>query len=38
MSEIVRESLREAEGINAIAQRALPYLTNALEQHQTIII
>ena len=35
---IVRESLREAEGINAIAQRALPYLTNALEQHQTIII
>ncbi|MFZ4826505.1 MAG: AAA family ATPase [Phototrophicaceae bacterium] len=35
---IVRESLREAEGINAIAQRALPYLTHALEQHQTIII
>ena len=35
---IVRESLRDAEGINAIAQRALPYLTDALEQHQTIII
>ena len=35
---IVRESLRDAEGINAIAQRALPYLTDALEQNQTIII
>lgn len=35
---IVREDLRANEGINAIAQRALPILKAALHQHNTIII
>jgi dephospho-CoA kinase len=34
----VREDLRAKEGINAIVKRALPYLTDALQQHNSIII
>lgn len=35
---MIREELRANEGINAIAERALPHLQAALEIHQTIII
>lgn len=35
---LVREDIREQEGINAIAERALPILQTGLEHHQTIII
>jgi len=34
----VREELRANEGINAIAQRALPYLKDGLDEHNSIII
>jgi dephospho-CoA kinase len=35
---IVREELRANEGMNAIAQRALPHLKPALEKHNSIVI
>jgi dephospho-CoA kinase len=35
---LVREEFRAREGMNAIAQRALPYLTQGLETHTSIII
>ncbi|MFZ4814274.1 MAG: AAA family ATPase [Phototrophicaceae bacterium] len=36
--QLVRESLRDIGGMNAIADLALPYLQNALQVHQTIVI
>ncbi len=36
--QVVREDLRAKEGINAIAQRALPSLQQALAGHNTIVI
>jgi dephospho-CoA kinase len=36
--QLVREELREREGINAIAIRALPHLKTALEQHHSLVI
>lgn len=35
---IVREEIREAEGMNAIAQRALPHLHAALRTHSCLVI
>jgi dephospho-CoA kinase len=35
---IVREELRAGEGINAIAQRALPHLRTALAERDTVVI
>ena len=35
---LVREELRANEGMNAIAQRALPHLKTALEQHHRLVI
>ncbi|MEM6282765.1 MAG: AAA family ATPase [Chloroflexota bacterium] len=35
---MVREDIRNGEGINAIAQRALPHLQTALQAHDVIII
>jgi dephospho-CoA kinase len=36
--QLVREELRKREGINAIAQRALPDLKVALEKHNSLVI
>jgi dephospho-CoA kinase len=35
---LVREDLRAHEGMNAIAQRALPHLKAALEAHRSLVI
>lgn len=35
---LVREELRASEGMNAIAQRALPYLKDALQNHRSLVI
>src|SRR5690606_35237694 len=35
---LVREDLRAREGMNAIAQRALPHLKAALEAHRSLVI
>ncbi len=35
---MVREELRAKEGINTIAQRALPHLKTALNQHRRLVI
>lgn len=35
---VVREEFRANEGMDAIAKRALPYLQEALQRHQSIII
>ncbi|MFW5708975.1 MAG: AAA family ATPase [Chloroflexota bacterium] len=35
---VVREEFREAEGMDAIARRALPHLQQALDTHNSIII
>lgn len=36
--QLVREELRANEGMNAIAQRALPHLKQALAQHPNLVI
>lgn len=35
---IVREEIRQNEGMDAIAKRALPHLKTALQQHESIVI
>lgn len=36
--QIIREELRDHEGMNAIAQRALPHLRTALAEHPCLVI